>query len=97
MRPPSWSPRGWLPVLLLVSVMPLLPACQSTTALGGTETGTKADFKQAFKSFYCQIEQGVSYSSKDTEETQRSAREHNAVYLSMGCGVPPSSSSKEHD
>lgn len=76
--------------------MLLLPACLSTTGSAGTESSTEADFKQAFRSFYCQIEQGVSYSSKDTEETQRSAREHNAVYLSMGCGTP-TSTSKEND
>jgi hypothetical protein len=85
-------------VLLLASVMPLLTGCQSTTASGGTESGTQADFIEAFRSYYCRIEQGVSYSSRDTEETQRSAREHNAVYLSQGCaGAPSSSTSKETD
>lgn len=65
--------------LMLSAVTLILTACATTT--GSVETSTPPPAAETF----CQIAKPISWSTKDTDETIRQVKEHNAVFLRL-CG-----------
>lgn len=58
----------------------LIPsACATTTGSGATSTPPPA------AETYCQVARPISWSTKDTDETIRQVKAHNAVYTKL-CG-----------
>lgn len=53
--------------LVLLAGVLILPACATTIPTGATDTS-------------CQAFEPIRYSRKDTDETQRQVREHNAAW-----------------
>ena len=60
--------------LWLLAAVPLLQACATTTPISVTDTS-------------CLAYEPIRYSRKDTAETIRQAREHNAAWDAL-CGKP---------
>ena len=64
--------------LALFSAIVTLAACQTTpTPSAGIRVIAQAPF--------CAVAEPILYSSRDTPETQRQVREHNAVGVALGC------------
>ena len=64
--------------LALLSALATLAACQAApTPSAGTRVIAQAPF--------CAVAEPILYSSRDTPETQRQVREHNAVGVALGC------------
>lgn len=66
--------KAKLLVLTLLSATLTLGGCATTTASGGTD---------APKTVVCKVFQPISWSSKDTDETIKEVKAHNAVYLAL--------------
>lgn len=65
------STRRWLLVALLALAMPTLAGCATTTATGG-----RTDVS-------CVAFEPFRWSRRDTEETVRQAKEHNAAWHAL--------------
>lgn len=65
--------------LMLSAVTLILSGCATTTGSGATSTPPPA------AETYCQIAKPITWSSRDTDDTIRQVKEHNAVYLRL-CG-----------
>jgi hypothetical protein len=56
---------------LLLTLLPILPGCATTTASVGTDAVA------------CSAFEPIRWSKRDTEETIRQVKEHNAAWMSM--------------
>jgi len=64
--------------LVLLSALATLAACQTTpTPSAGIRAVAQAPF--------CAVAEPILYSSRDTPETQKQIREHNAIGGALGC------------
>lgn len=70
------STRRWLLVALLALVMPILAGCMTTTATGGRTDVSCAAFEP------------LHWSRRDTDETIRQAKEHNAAWDALCRSLP---------
>lgn len=68
----SWTTRA-LRLLPLALLPQILTACASTST---GATNSTADFRH----LYCAATAAITYSSKDTAQTQSEIRAHNAAY-----------------
>jgi hypothetical protein len=61
--------------VLLVLLMPILASCETTTAVEETD----------IQRLVCQSFARITWSPKDTDQTIREVKEHNAVMKSFKC------------
>lgn len=78
-QPPQWS-ELMLPVGLLMSATLILTACVKTTGTGGI------DLNVAAARVTCEALRPISWSTKDTDETIREIKSHNAAWTEL-CGT----------
>lgn len=61
--------------LLLASAMPILTSCVTTMA--------SSEIDAAHKKVMCEAFQPITWSGKDTDDTIRGVKEHNAVWTAL--------------
>lgn len=70
--------KPMLPASMLLCAMLTLNACGTTTGSDVIEPTVGADT-------FCRVAKPITWSSRDTDETIREVKEHNAVYVRL-CG-----------
>ena len=61
---------------MLLAATPILSACETMTGSGAIEPIQGADT-------FCSVAKPIMWSSRDTDETIREVKEHNAVYMRL--------------
>jgi len=77
--------------LLSVTLLASLTACATTTAGSGPTdvlTSLTSPKVEAVESSFCAVAKPILWSAKDTDETIRQAKAHNAVFRAL-CMAPP--------
>jgi hypothetical protein len=79
-RPIMRSRKPLLLESMLLAATPILSACAKTMGLGAIEPIQGADT-------FCTVAKPIIWSSRDTDETIREVKKHNAVYVRL-CRPP---------